>query len=324
MKRVIHQIGADRPEVTRYTGKGVCVAVLDSGIVSHPDLSGRILDFQDFTRKSKQSVYLYNYKRGRNTKDLMDRGYYDDYGHGTHVCGIIGGSGAASQGTIRGVAPDCSFLIGKVLDHKGAGRIEDLCRGIEWVLEVKDTYSVKILNISIGVEESLQDEKKEILQKYLKKAWEEGILVVVSDGNNGPKAMTISDIGDCSQIITVGCHDGNYRSETGRNCGDYSSRGPGTDVIRKPDLVAPGTDIVSCNARFYYAFGKIKDAYVQKSGTSMSAPIVAGAAALLLEKKQTLSNSDIKRILLHSAQNLKIPWNAQGYGMLHLERAMRF
>lgn len=335
MKRVITQIGADKPEVIKYTGKNVCVAVLDSGIVAHPDLAGRIVAFRDFTGKKLsrnmildsntpeyRMMHYSSRGNGKREKDLPS--FYDHYGHGTHVCGIIGGTGQASGGIIRGIAPGCLFVIGKVLDDKGTGNIENLCQAIDWVLQEQEKYEIRILNISIGVEETLNEKKRQMLQQYLKKAWNQGILVVASAGNNGPRAMTISEIGDCPEILTVGCHDGNYKSENGRNCEEYSSRGPGTEVIRKPEIVAPGTDILSCNARYYYAFGNIKDAYVKKSGTSMSAPVVAGAAAVLLEKRPFLHNDELKSILAHSAQNLNIPWNAQGYGMIHLDKAIRF
>lgn len=304
-------LGCDSPEALPYTGKNVYVAVLDSGIALHPDFRGRVAAFRDFTgTKGLWSVYP----------------CYDDNGHGTHVCGILGGSGAASKGKYKGIAPECLLVCGKVLDRKGAGSLKGLLRGIEWIMDLRRHYPIRIVNISIEMddEEKLNQEELELLREYFEILWQQEVLIVAAAGNKGPNPMTLSPIGESGCCICVGCNDGNYKGADGHACSDYSGRGPGkrtdrracANPLKKPDIVAPGTDIVSCNYRF-------RDRpYVAKSGTSMSAPIVSGACALCLHKYPWLSNLELRRILLNSARDMGQGWSAQGAGLLQIDRLL--
>ena len=245
MDRIRRMLGCDSYDASKYTGRGVYVAVLDSGVAPHPDLRGHILEFRDFT--------------GERRARIQQRGMYDDNGHGTHVCGILAGNGAASRGRYRGIAPECQLLCGKVLDRKGGGNLKNLIRGLEWVLELKKRYMVKVLNISIEMEsdESIDKNEWASLRKYMENIWLAGIVIVAAAGNRGPNLMTLSPIGECASCICVGCHDGDYKGKGSRLCNEYSSRGPGRDLnnlitnpLKKPDIVAPGTDIVSCNNKY--------------------------------------------------------------------------
>ncbi len=281
----------------------IAVAVLDTGLARHPDLSDRVIGFQDF-------VY------GRST-------IYDDNGHGTHVCGILCGNGGASKGKYCGIAPGVKLLVGKVLDENGDGKTEDMLEGLDWLLSVCQEYQIRIVNISVGIG-GLSDVKKErALKERLERLWDSGIVVVCAAGNKGPKNNSISSVGNSNRVITVGCFDGPYEKGFVRPCSVYSGRGRAGGVIRKPDVVAPGTEIMSCNGNFYKVNGEIRNPYAKKSGTSMATPIVSGALALLLGKNPELTNEECKQKLQLTASDLGLPWNQQGWGMVNISRLIR-
>lgn len=300
MLRVRKQIGCSDELIASCGKNGVTIAMLDTGVAFHPDFGNRVIAFKDFV----------NGKRDR----------YDDSGHGTHVAGCMCGSGLLSDGKYRGIAPYSKLIVGKVLDYKGDGVIENMADGIEWVLKIQKEYDIRILNISIGMGENANRERMERLLKLVDCAWKQGLVVVCAAGNTGPKPMTISPIGQRRAVITVGCHEGGYFGNRENLCENYSSRGPSPYDMKKPDIVAPGTDIVSCNAgvekngRFY------RNAYIAKSGTSMATPIISGGVALLLQKYPFYSNEQVKQKLLHTAKDLGEPWNKQGWGMIQIDR----
>lgn len=281
----------------------ITVAVLDTGIAPHPDFGRRIIGFRDFINKKIH--------------------YYDDSGHGTHVCGILAGDGSLSKGKYMGIAPDVRLVVGKILDKNGEGSVENMLEGIEWILSVQAYYHIRILNISVGVGQLQEEADKQRLVEAVEKAWNKGMVVVAAAGNAGPEPMSISPIGASKKIITVGCHDGGYFGERESLCEKYSGRGPSEYAIKKPDIVAPGTDIISCCHRcrkFYYGY---KDAYIKKSGTSMATPMVAGAAALLLQIYPMLTNEMVKSRLIYTATDLKEPWSKQGWGMIHVNKLLK-
>lgn len=302
MLRVRKQLGCSDPMINGCGNMGVTAAILDTGIGNHPDFDSRILDFKDFLN-------------GRSS-------LYDDSGHGTHVAGCIAGSGVASEGRYKGMAPCSKLLIGKVLDHKGDGNIENMINGIYWVLENKSRYDVRILNISIGMSEGMERERMERLLKVVDEAWTEGLVVVCAAGNMGPSLMSLSPIGALKKVITVGCNEGGYFGNREYLCENYSGRGPSPYAVKKPDVVAPGTEIVSCNLRVERRGSKYRNAYTAKSGTSMSTPIVSGGLALLLQKYPYFSNEQAKKKLQYSATDLRQPWSKQGWGMMNVERML--
>ena len=228
MNRVRRMIGCDHSEAAPYTGRGVCVAVLDSGVAAHPDLRGRIAVFRDFVLDKRQ--------------------YYDDNGHGTHVSGILGGNGSMSRGQYRGIAPECTFICGKVLDRNGGGSLKNLTRGLMWIAELLGRYPVRILNISIEMEseDGIDPGDWEEFRRYIRHLWDRNVMIVAAAGNKGPNPMTLSPIGECGGCVCVGCHDGSYQGNGGRLCNEYSSRGPGKDTaitsILNP-LKKPDTDV---------------------------------------------------------------------------------
>lgn len=303
MQRVRTQIGCENKLTKAYTGKKVAVALLDTGIISHPDFSGRIVAFRDFVRGKRDP--------------------YDDAGHGTHVAGCLAGNGLLSAGKYRGVAPDCRLVVGKVLDREGSGDTYMMLEALRWVIDQKDTLGIRILNISVGFEDHVSLEKIRKLLSALDEVWRAGILIVVAAGNKGPRPGSISPLGMGSHVLTVGCHDGDYNGGGVTLCAKYSGRGPSTLVMKKPDLVAPGTNIMAASAKCRKRGNTYEMAYEAKSGTSFAAPLVSGAAALLWEKNPRLTMEEVKRRICYSAKDLHEPWSKQGWGMLNIEAMLQ-
>lgn len=283
-------------------GSGITIAVLDTGIGRHPDLFGRTLCFRDFLEK----------------RNLM----YDDNGHGTHVCGILCGSGRLSQGRYRGLAPGAKLVVGKVLDERGDGSTEHMLKGLDWILSVKDKYAIRILNISVGIGNLEEREKELALQEKIAAIWDSGILVVCAAGNKGPANGSISSVGGSGRVLTVGCHDGDFQKDNPGRCEIYSGRGEAAAGARKPDLVAPGTEIISCNVNCFGLHDHVRNPYIAKSGTSMATPIVSGAAALALQKYSSMTNEECRQKLQYTATDLGLPWNQQGWGMVNIRRLL--
>ena len=295
MNRVKELIHCQDAFTMGLTGKGVGVAVMDTGIFPHMDFDRRILAFADMVNRRP--------------------GPDDDCGHGSHICGIIGGSGVASDGRYQGMAPGCNLVAVKVLDKKGNGYASDVLTGLAWILERKDALGIRIVNISVGSGGKKGMTENSALVRGVNEAWDAGLVVVVAAGNNGPKRMSITTPGISRKVITVGCSD-DYREVLvgGNRMVNYSGRGPTEACICKPDVVAPGSSVVSCAGRP----GK----YTIKSGTSMSTPIVSGAIALLLQKYPEMTNRDVKLKLMETSRDMGLPRNQQGWGLLDVEKLL--
>lgn len=300
MNRVRNQLGLntvnecdDDWEITPVT-----VAVLDSGIdANHPDLEGNVLAFRDFIAGGPAP--------------------YDDYGHGTHVCGCIAGSGKVLKGTYAGITPGARLVVGKILDKKGDGNVKEMISAMQWILNIKDRYHIRVLNISIGTGSGYEKEDYDEINALLNEAWYQGIMIVCAAGNSGPASGSVSMLGMNRNIITVGCHEGQESYRFGHPCQSYSGRGVISEFYRKPDIVAPGTEIISCKAAPYRGKTISDRYYCKKSGTSMATAIVSGCCALFFERNPVESNEYCKRRLLQTARNLGEAWNKQGYGMVN-------
>lgn len=296
MNRARVDIHCDQVYSMGITGRGIGVAVLDTGIFLHEDLKDRVKGFADFVRRKDRP--------------------YDDNGHGTHVAAMIGGSGASMEGKYRGVAPGCSIISVKVLDHRGNGYASDVLSGLRWIRSHKEFLGIRIVNISVGSLSKRDMTENSALVKGVNAAWDDGLVVVVAAGNHGPGPMTVTTPGISRKVITVGCSDDHKEVEVmGNRMVDYSGRGPTASCICKPDIVAPGCGIVSC--------GNEAGAYFAKSGTSMSAPLVSGAIALLLEKYPDMTNRDVKLRLRERAIDLGLPRNQQGWGALDVQKLLQ-
>lgn len=302
MRWVKQALGYRRSGIDEKTaGRGVCAAILDTGAARHPDLAGRIADFKDFIG-NKISCY-------------------DDSGHGTHVAGILAGNGRLSAGMYSGMAPAATILPAKVLDSSGNGNVENVLRGIDWIRAVRKEYQIRIVNISVGTQPELKEQQKLSLLEAVEELWDEGMVVVVSAGNYGPGEGTVAVPGSSPKVITVGVPDSPLYSGapvSGRRKLNYSGRGPTADCVVKPDIFAPGTGIISCNAG-YGAAGQ--PPYIMKTGTSMATPVVSGAAACLLSRYPDMTNVEVKLKLREAC--VKTPGTESGWGLLDMERLMR-
>ncbi|GAB3057902.1 S8 family peptidase [Virgibacillus ainsalahensis] len=272
-----------------FTGKDVTIAVIDTGIHPHEDLTNstnRIIAFQDFVNDEKDP--------------------YDDNGHGTHCAGDVAGNGHLSNGEYIGTAPQANVIGVKALDEDGSGRLSTIIVGIEWCMENKETHNISIISLSLGAPayESFRDDP---LSLAAQEAWHNGIVVCAAAGNSGPTASTISTPAINPFIITVGStNDQDTEERADDVIADYSSRGPTIDSLIKPDIYSPGTNIIAALAPGS-ALEKqlpeqiIDENYIQLSGTSMATPICAGIIALMLEANPNLSPNDIKSILKASS-----------------------
>lgn len=279
-------------------GEQIGVAVLDSGIsLDHPDLKGRIVEAKSFGTQ----------------RDVLDR-----CGHGTHISGIIGGNGMASGGRYQGLAPRCHFLSLKVLDEKGNGRAGDVVEALYWLLEHGAAYQVRIVNISMGG--LMGKEEAEELLRAVERVWNAGFVVCAAAGNQGPNRQSITVPGTSRKIITVGSSDdGKPVRMAGHKKVNYSGRGPTLACICKPDVVAPGYHVISCNVKWKQ---KTAGPYCAKSGTSMATPVVSGALALLLSKQPQMTNKEVKLHLSQTCVDLGLPRNQQGWGKIWIPRLL--
>ena len=276
-------------EKSFYTGKGIGVCILDTGIYEHIDFTGRIWTFYDFL----------DFKRRP----------YDDNGHGTHVAGLVAGDGTASMGKYRGAAPGCGIIALKVLDRYGNGSQDDVLRALRWIREYRQQYRIRVVNISVGTTCNSKRNHARLLES-VEQLWDEGVVVVTAAGHQGPRPGSITAPGSSKKVITVGSSD----LLEGRSA--ISGRGPTAECVCKPDIVAPGNKIMSCVPGKPYSYGV-------KSGTSMSTPLVTGAIACALEKNPALTNTDIKTMLMNSADDMGLPQNLQGWGKFNRRKFLK-
>lgn len=302
-------VRADWAQQRGYSGRGIGIAVLDSGIYPHEDFlspRNRIIAFKDFVN---------GYERP-----------YDDNGHGTHVAGIIGGTGAKSNGKYKGIAPGCNLIGVKILNDKGSGSTSNVLAGIQWMIDNKDRYNIKIANLSIGSPD--QEGESDPMVKAVNAAWDAGIITLVAAGNDGPRTKSITSPGVSRKIITVGASDDQKSVNIhGDIISDYSGRGPTKACIKKPDVVAPGSNIMSCASDTTYIPKNGQDVkntlssyYVKKSGTSMATPMVSGALALFIERNPHMTPNDIKLRLKGCTNDLNFPQEQQGWGLIDIEK----
>jgi serine protease AprX len=265
-----------------FHGEGMKIGVVDTGIdPTHPDFAGRIA--------AKTSLV-----GGDGT---------DDNGHGTHVCSIAAGSGAASEGKYRGVAPAASLYVAKVLDANGSGSTSGVMAGVEWAVD----QGVHVINLSLGSDGACDG--TDALSTLCDQAVQQhGVVVCVAAGNAGPSAGTVGSPGCARWVITIGAADD---SDVIAN---FSSRGPTADGRIKPDILFPGVNIVAAQAAGTSLGPVVAPHYIRLSGTSMATPHATGSAALLLQAKPDLTPNQVKWVLLTSAVNLGQPANSQGSG----------
>lgn len=271
-----------------YTGKGVTIAIVDTGIYPHADLTrpkNRILAFVDLVNGKTEP--------------------YDDQGHGTHCAGDAAGNGFQSEGLYTAPAPEANLVGVKVLDKNGSGQLSTVIRGIEWCVKNKHQYNIRVISLSLG-SPAFESYRDDPVAQAVEKAWHNGIVVCAAAGNEGPYPMTISSPGFDPVIITVGA--GTHADD---NEASFSSRGPTIDMLVKPDIYSPGTDIVSLSSpgsqlEKQLPENRVGEYYIRLSGTSMATPICAGVVAQLLEANPYLSPNDVKSILMSTSKPTKV------------------
>jgi serine protease AprX len=278
------------------TGRGVTVAVLDTGVASAPDLAGRLVQVRnDLTGQTTPCKNL------SGELDCNDR-----YGHGTFIAGLIAGNGASSGGKWKGVAPGASILSVKAAGADGSADVSNVLAAIQWVVSFKDRYNIRVLNLSLGTD-STQDWRVDPLNYAVERAWAAGMTVVVAASNKGPAAGTITKPADDPWVVTVGATDDRGTVGLGDDwLPDFSGRGPTAHGLAKPDVAAPGAHVVSLRApgstidtRFP---NYVDGSYRQGSGTSMATGVVSGAAALMLQANPGFSPDRVKHALAATAR----------------------
>jgi serine protease AprX len=285
------QVAAINPGATWSpdAGRGVGVALVDTGVFDTPDLHGsRLVRSPDFSGED----------------DAVDH-----YGHGTFMAGLIAGDGTASTGAQArhfGVAPGATLVSVKVADADGSSTLSRVIAGIGWVVTNRDTYNIGVLNLSFGLDAPLPyvvnplDAASEV-------AWASGITVVAAAGNQGDEGVTSP--GDDPYVITVGATDTMGTAATNDDAvATWSGRGRVLGHA-KPDVVAPGVSVVSLRAPgstidVQHPEGRVDDTYFRGTGTSMSAALVSGGVAVLLSHHGNATPDDVKGALVDSAVQL--------------------
>ncbi|MBT2440249.1 S8 family serine peptidase [Streptomyces sp. ISL-36] len=282
------QIGSAKAWDAGFTGKGVKVAVLDTGVdAGHPDLTGRVAESKSFIEG----------------QEVADRD-----GHGTHVASTVGGSGAGSAGKEKGVAPGATLAVGKVLSDEGSGSESQIIAGMEWAAKDIDA---KIVSMSLGSREP-SDGTDPMAQAVNALSAETGALFVIAAGNSGTPG-SIGSPGAADSALTVGAVDSADQPAY------FTSQGPRHgDNALKPDLSAPGVGILAARSRLSAGSGL----YTSMSGTSMATPHIAGVAALLAEQHPDWTGAQLKDALMSSSKTLTDSAYALGAGRVDVGAAV--
>ena len=292
-------------------GKGVGVAVLDTGVSPMPDLADRLVHGPDLS--------------GEGT-------LVDSYGHGTVMAGLIAGNGAASAtragGAFPGVAPAAHLVSVKVAGRNGVVDVSTILEAMHWISAYREQFGIRVLNLSWGVA-STQDPSVDPVNHAVQRLWSEGIVVVVAAGNSGSSAGTVTKPGDDPVVLTVGAYDDKGDLEPANDSvPQWSSRGPTATGLAKPDLVAPGRTVVSLRSpgstiERNNPKALLAPSYIRGSGTSQATAVTSGAAALLLASRPRLTPDQVKALLTSTTSPIPNTSRfAQGTGRLQLEAAV--
>jgi subtilisin family serine protease len=294
-------VGADALHSHGITGKGVTIAIIDSGLWEHPNL------LKD-TQGNSRVIARYD-----AIKDVRGNEVFDESGHGTHMASVLANSLPVTQnneptGSYKGVAPDVNLVAVKAFDIEGQGDFLDIIRAVQFVVDHREALQVKILNLSFAARPRWRYFLDPINQAIMK-AWASGITVVAAAGNEGPDDMTIGSPGNLPYVITVGAVTDSWTLDTRDDdyIPDFSSRGPTPDGHIKPDIVAPGGHMTGITRPGSTLTKKHPDYFLRTgefvmTGSSQASALVSGIAALLLQLEPDLSPDDIKCKLITSAE----------------------
>lgn len=278
--RAVRQlVGAARLQRAGYDGSGVGIAFIDTGVVSVPDLAGRVSPGLDLTADG----------------DGIDR-----YGHGTFVAGV-------AAGATYGIAPGAHVVPVKIASSDGSSDVSQVLAGLQWVVSERDRYGIGVVNLSLGTD-STQDWRIDPMNYAVERAWASGLVVVVSASNLGPDRGSVTKPADDPWVVAVGATDSwGTLDRADDQVADFSGRGPTrSGNLAKPDLVAPGAHLLGARAvgstlDTENPGSRVDGSYLQGSGTSFAAAVVSGAAAVLRQAHPSWSPNQIKGALLSSA-----------------------
>ncbi len=290
-------------------GQGIGVAVVDSGINPNGDL------YTNMGVNRQIANVRFNTDYNQNTSD--------GYGHGTHVSSVVGGDGSESNGKYIGVAPMVNIINVKVSNDDGSAKASDIILGLQWILNNKNTYNIRVVNLSINstLAESYHTSPLDAAVEIL---WFNKIVVVASAGNqaNGILYPPAND----PFVITVGATDDKGTSSFNDDVvTSFSAYGTTTDGVNKPDLVAPGKNIVARLVNMNMGLAKahpgnvVSWVYFKMSGTSVSAPMVSGAVAILLQSEPNLTPDQVKYRLMSTANKTWSGYNSTKAGAGYLD-----
>ena len=270
------------------------VAIVDSGVYPHSGLKGRLTEFVDLVNGLDQP--------------------YDDYGHGTHLAGLITQPRLIDERLGR-LEPDWEVVVVKVLNREGVGRESTIIRGINWCLDSRDRLGIRVLNLSLGGAAEVAWHR-DPLCRVVEEAWAAGLVVVTTAGNEGSRGPgSIRSPGNSPSVITVGALGSR------RRVASFSSRGPTADGETKPDVVAVGTRVLSWRAPgsfldLEYHRGRVGLEYFRQTGSSVSTAAVSGLVAAVLTEHPELTPDQVKELLRRRAVDLGVDRRQQGFGMV--------
>ena len=270
------------------TGNGVTVAVVDTGVNTSGDLAGQVVHAEDFTSEQNNA---------------------DSYGHGTFVAGLIDGTGAGSDGAVKGVAPGAKLVSIKIAGADGTTDVVKVLAALEWIVDFKDVYGIRVVNLSLGFDGS-QPYQVDPLDFAVERVWNDGIVVVAAAGNGNNLPGSITSPGNDPRIITVGSsNDKTTVALTDDKLATFSSIGPTVDGYTKPDVLAPGRSVVSSRSPgstidTAYPDSAIGTSYAKGSGTSFSSAIVSGVAALVLQRAPLLNPDQVKNRIVTTTRTI--------------------
>jgi serine protease AprX len=320
--------GVDALHLQGITGKGVTVAVVDSGLWEHEAL---VKD----TMGRNRVVARYD-----ALTDTVDKELVDESGHGTHMTSIILNSGQTTQnghptGAYKGAAPDASLVAVKVLDRDGLAHVLEIVRAIQWVVDHREKYNIRVLNLSFAQTPRWPYWEDPVDQAVMR-AWADGIAVVAAAGNEGPDSATIGSPGNLPYIITVGAVTDSWTPMTRSDdyLPDFSSHGPTPEGHIKPDIVALGghmTGLIRPESALAMEQPEdvLRTGEFVSTGSSQASALVSGMLALLLQLEPNLTPDDLKCKLITSAEPAinrdgKLAYSPfqQGYGLVTAKRAV--
>lgn len=281
----------------QYDGRGVTVAMIDTGVTQVPDLGNRLLARVDFTE---------------------DRDGIDRYGHGTHMAGLIAGDGSGSGGQWKGAAPGANLVSLKVASWNGASDVSTVMGALQWVVSNKSRFNIRVVNLSFGTD-GRQSYLTDPLDRAVERVTDAGILVVTAAGNGGSAPGSISKPADDPKVLTVGAFDNaGTLIELDDGIPTFSGRGPTQDGLAKPDLVGPGVSMVSNRAPGttideFHPAARLGEKYFKGTGTSQAAAVLSGIAARVISAKPSLTPDRVKAILIATANDeLEVPGGGAG------------